>query len=122
MAEILAQLEKKGDGETLLPTTPDALYSNNSLAANATATLAITKKPRWIILVFNCAQISSGRFVVGVIDVKNNAGYRYAFFDNDNHNEVWSGWTAYITSITDTTITIKNSLGYSCFVRVGAYY
>ena len=120
MSEVLAKLEKKG-GDTLLPTTPDALYINNEMATNATATLSVTKKTRWIIAVFaNKDTVNS--FLVGLLDVENNVGYRYGYWEGAGREGDWINWGNYITSITDTTISIKNGFGARCVTRVGAYY
>lgn len=120
MSEVLAKLEKKG-GDTLLPTTPDALYRNNNMGNNGTATLVVTKKPRWIIASYvHTTQTNS--YFVSVIDVENGTAYRYGYFDGANHDETWSNWQNYFPSITDTAISIKNAYGNTCGVRVGAYY
>lgn len=118
MSEILAQLKKKG-GKTLIPTTPDALYKNNSMAFDATATLAVTKKPRFLILSIVNA---STYYMVGLLDVENETAYRYGYYGNANHDAAWEGWQSYFTSITDTSVSIKNKFTNNCNVRLGAYY
>lgn len=120
MSEVLAQLEKKG-GETLIPTTPDALYKNNSMAYNGTATLAVTKKPRLLIWC-SASTTNTQNYFVGLVDVENGTAYRYGYFDGANRDGAWTTWQSYFTSITDTSVGIKNAFNASCNIRVGAYY
>ena len=122
MAEKLAQLEKKGGGEDFdFSKVPDALYNNNNLGNSATATLAVTKKPKMIVACFINNTIPNS-FLVGIINVEKNTAYRYGLWSGSNQNAVWSNFNNYITAITDTSVSIKNSYGESCNVRVGAYY
>lgn len=123
MAEKLQQLKKKGGGSNApnLGTPPDALYTNANMANGATATLTVTQKPRYIISAF-LRTSTSGNYMFLITNVETGQGYRYGYWSSAFHNEVYNDPSIYITSITDTSIGIKNGYGGACYVTVGAYY
>lgn len=98
---------------------PDAIYTNASMANNATATLAVTQKPKYIIAYFINA--STG-YVAGIFNTETEKAYRYGYWSSAYKNSEWSNRDIYITEVSDSAVSIKNSYGSTCNVIVGAYY
>ena len=89
------------------------------MANNATANITVTKKPRYIHFMCNNTTLST---MFGILDIERQTAYRYAYWQNAFHNEVWTSWQSYVTSVTDSTVSIRNVYGGACLVIVGVYY
>ena len=104
-----------------LSKAPDAIYTNANMSNNATASLAVTQKPKFITVSISGLG-TAGNFGFGIINVDTSTAYWYAYYSSAFHNEVWTIWTDFITSVTSSTVSIKNAWGSAVRMDVGAYY
>ena len=102
---------------------PDAKYQS-TLSNGATYTLAVTQKPKYVVLTLkDSASSSTGSgYLFGIVNVETGVGYRYGYWSSAFRNDVWTNLNSYITSITDNSVTIANMYGTACYTTVGAYY
>lgn len=105
----------------LLGSAPDKSYTNASMANNATASITVTQKPRYIVMSVS-STTNAGTFQVGLYDVENNTAYRYGYWSNAWQNGTWSTRSDYITSVSSSSVGIKNSWGGTARIAVGCYY
>lgn len=115
---------KTGGGiDVNLSDAPDANYTNANMANNATATLAVTQKPKFIVMCLTTTSTSNNNYGTIIIDVDNDSAYILGYWSSNFHIQSYSvQWHDYITSVSDSSIGIKNSWGSSVRVIVGAYY
>lgn len=112
-----------GGGGVNLSDAPDANYTNANMANNATATLAVTQKPRFIMICLTTTSASLFNYGTIIIDVVNNSAYILGYWSGSFHIQSYSAqWTNYITSVSSSSIGIKNAWGSSVRMLVGAYY
>lgn len=105
----------------LIGSAPDKIYTNNSMSNNATASITVTKKPRYIVMWMTKSGTADSNFV-GLVDVGNATAYKYGYYSGASQNDAWPGYTSYITSITASSVSIKNVYGSTVRVAVGCYY
>ena len=110
-----------GGGGGNLPVSPNTVYTNPNMASNATASLSVTQKPKFIIIAL-AAYSSAGTYGTFIYNVEENAAYRYGYFNGAFQNGVFANISNYITSVTDSAVDIKNSWGSAVRMIVGAYY
>lgn len=99
---------------------PDQTYQNSSLANNATVNISVVKKPSWIIFTLSATN-TSGVYQVGILNVEKNTAFRW-YYSSSYVAAPWTNINLYITSVTDTTVSIKNSWGVASRVYVAIYY
>ena len=99
---------------------PDAFYAG-TLAYGGTATLTVTQKPKYIVYALaNTA--TAGDFLTGIINVEEGTAYRYGYWTSAFRNEAWSNYSTYVTSITDSSVVIKNNYGAQARIEVAVFY
>lgn len=103
MSEVLASLKKKGGvGMDLL--SPDVSWAQN-LAYNATASISVTQKPRYIFM----SVTQSGVDVNVFYDVINNTAKRCGYYGGGNKTmETYTTVTNYFPSVTSSAVTIQS--------------
>lgn len=106
---------------TDLSSPPNAVYTNVSMANNATATLAVTQMPKYIVICMN-GQTSSYNYGTLIINVEDNTAYMIGYWSSTFQNQVYSAWTDFITSVSDSAIGIKNSWGGTVRMDLCVYY
>ena len=124
MSEKLCTLRTKGGGGgkmTDLSSPPNAVYTNASMANNATATLAVTQTPKYIVICMN-AQTSAYNYGTLIINVEDNTAYMIGYWSSTFQNQVYSAWTDFITSVSDSSIGIKNAWGSTVRMDLCVYY
>lgn len=126
MSETLAKLEKKGGGNsgTDLSLPPDIEWHTTSIANGTTHNIAVTQKPKYIIIALGPTSSASGSTMIGIYNAETDTAYRYASWGAPLawHNEVWTVWNNYITSVTSSNVTVKNGWGGTVAMAVGIYY
>ena len=121
MAEKLCQLKKKGGSEEIDISNPDVTWTRYHMAIDSSANISVNKKPRLISCEFlNVNTLGTG--FVGLYDIKNNKTYRSGYYTSAFHNATWSNASSYITSVTDSNVTIKNAYGDLLNVAINIYY
>ena len=102
---------------------PDAVWASNgsNLASDATATVAVTQKPRVVMVIMMANTAKEG--LIGFYDVKNNKAYRFGYWSSSVQDSNWTNYSTYITSVTDAAVTVKQAYSNSS-VRawVNCYY
>ena len=125
MSEKLCTLRTKGGGKsqtTDLSSPPNAVYTNASMANNATATLAVTQIPKYIVICMN-SQTSSYNYGTLIINVEDNTAYMIGYWSSTFQNQDYStNWTDFITSVSDSSISIKNAWGSTVRMDLCVYY
>ena len=101
-------------------TNPDVSWTSANMSINSTRTITVTQKPKYIQMLFINLNVSSG--FSGIFDVKNNKTFRSGYYYSTIHNEAWSNYTDYITSVSASSVTVKNGYGNNCAVVVNIYY
>lgn len=84
---------------------PDVQFDNSTPKSSGTIDIAVTKKPRWIVLTLTTSN-SSGIVQFAIVDVSNNVAYRKGYWDSAERS--WSNWTNfanYFPTISDTKVT-----------------
>lgn len=105
-----------------LSTAPSKTYTNANLANNASATITVTQKPRFIVLSL-CNKTNAQSFLTGIINVNKGTAYRFGYWSSAFHNEDWSsGYSNYITSVSSSGVTVTNAYGNAVTIVVGCYY
>lgn len=100
---------------------PSRVETITNMANNATQSFAVSQKPRYITFFFTYyAATRGGMFLI--LDTTTNKAYRFGYWGSSFHNEDYSsGYTSYITSVSATSVTVKNSWGGAGNVVVGFY-
>ena len=107
---------------TDLSSPPNAVYTNASMANNATDTLAVTQTPKYIIICMN-GQAASYNYGTLIINVEDNTAYMIGYWSNTFQNQDYStNWTDFITSVSDSSISIKNAWGSTVRMDLCVYY
>ena len=92
------------------------------MASNATADITVTKKPKYIIM-FGVAVSSNAYGFSGIYDVDNNKGYRLGYWSSAFRDGDWTSTVSlYITSVTSSTVTVKNNFAIPMDISVAIYY
>lgn len=97
-----------GSGSDIyLGQAPDAVWASNgsNLNNNVVATVAVTQKPRFVMVIMLSSNAKEG--LVGLYDVKNDKAYRFGYWQSSVQDSIWTNYSSYITSVTDTTVTVK---------------
>jgi hypothetical protein len=121
MAEKLCQLKKKGGSEEIDISNPDVTWTKYHMADGTSQNISVNKKPRLISCVFFNAN-TAGTGFTGLYDIKNNKTFRSGYYSSAFHNATWSNVSSYITSVTDSNVTIKNAYGELLNVAINIYY
>lgn len=104
--------------------SPDAIWSSNgsNLSANATATVTVTQKPKYVVVIMFSYNAKDG--LVGYYDVEKNEAYRFGYWSSTRQDGIWSNYDLYITSVTDSSVTVKQVYSSSQSMRtwVNCYY
>lgn len=101
---------------------PNVIQTYSNMANQATQTFSVTQTPRYITFFFTYnASTKGGMFLI--LDVLSSKAYRYGYWGSSFHNEDYtSGYTSYITSVTSSSVTIKNNYGAAGNIAIGVYY
>lgn len=97
-----------GSGSDIyLGQAPDATWASNgsNLNNNVVATVAVTQKPRFVMVIMLSSNAKEG--LIGLYDVKNDKAYRFGYWSSAKQDSIWTNYSSYITSVTDTTVTVK---------------
>lgn len=117
MAKIKAQMLNP-----LLPVggVPD-VYQITSGTTSTITNITVTKKPRYIVLGVSSVNNTG---MLATIDVKNSKAYRMGYWSNANqYSSNWTGYTAYVKSITNTNVQVCNAFSSSSHkMYVAIYY
>ena len=120
MSEVLASLKKKGGVKPIDWASPNVEYTNANMANNATASISVTQKPRWINFFIDSTGTTYAWY--GLYDVENDLCMRCGYYGNAIRG--WSLWdpSTYITSVTSSAVNVKNSSGVTARMVVEIYY
>lgn len=122
MSEVLASLRQKGGDNSIDLMSPDVEYTNGSMANNATASIAITQMPRYVIFFIDSAPGTTFAWY-GIYDVKNDVYMRAGYYGSSIRSwDTWGGATNYITSVTSSAVSVKNTSSVTCRMVVEIYY
>lgn len=113
-----------GGSDVKLGQVPDATWANNgtNLSPNSTATVSVSQKPRYIMIIMLSNNAREG--LIGFYDTQRNEAYRYGYWSSTRQDGVWTNYTSYITSVTDSAVTVKQaySTGQNIRTWVNCYY
>lgn len=101
---------------------PNLVEQYKNVANNDTKTITVSQMPKYITYFYTYyASANGGMFLI--LDVANNKAYRYGYWGSAFHNEDYtSGYSSYITSVSASSVTIKNSYGSAGNIAIGIYY
>ena len=123
MAEKLIGIEKKGGGTlSNISGIPDVSWTKANMASSATDNIIVTKKPKYICM-FGVAVSSSAYGFSGIYDVENNKGYRLGYWSSAFRDGDWTSTVnLYITSVTSSSVTVRNNFAIPMEISVAIYY
>lgn len=101
---------------------PDQVETYKNVANNGTKTITVSQMPKYITYFHTYYSSTNGGMFL-ILDVANNTAYRYGYWGNAFHNEDYtSGYSSYITSVSASSVTIKNAYGSAGNIAIGIYY
>ena len=107
---------------SVLPIEPNQVEEYENVANNGTKTITVSQMPKYITYFFTYYSSTRGGMFL-ILDVANNKAYRYGYWGNAFHNEDYSSYySAYITSVSSNSVTVKNSYGSVGNIAIGIYY
>lgn len=111
-----------GAGSLLNIAAPD-IISQATMASGATRSIAVTQKPKYVILLTNRQSDTSGRGQSFCYDSENNQ-YAYAAYTSDGYanSKQSSGMPTLITSVTSSSVELRNSNAASIRSSCMIYY
>lgn len=122
---MLQEIQGGGGGEIdidfLNPIEPNGVTFKGVVNANGTATIKITKKPRYVVLMYN-THTGSYPCTLYICDVTKNKAYRIWKNTSETFNEVLIDDLSTVLTITDTKITYKNTSGNNSMTVLATVY
>ena len=116
--------ELSGGNAPNLGVAPDAFWANNgtALAGNGTATVTVTQKPRYVVVLMIHSTTNIG--LMGFYDTENESAYLFGYWSGAVQDGTWSNYSSYITSVTSSSVTVKQVFSSNANVRtwVNCYY
>ena len=109
-----------GGGNEVNLANPD-IISQATMAQNATRSITVTKKPRYVVLTTNRQSDTTGRGQCFLYNVKTDT-YTYGAYTSDGYlnSKNSSGKPTLITSVTSSSVGLKNtnaaSVRTTCFI------
>lgn len=101
---------------------PDLVEEYVNVTNNSTKTITVSQMPKYITYFYTYYSSNKGGMFL-TLDVANNKAYRYGYWSNAFHNEDYtSGYSSYITSVSASSVTIKNAYGPAGNIAIGIYY
>ena len=102
--------------------TPDKIFQNNTAGTSGTATITVTKKPRYIVYSM-WSRTSNYYGFTGIIDVVQNRAYRIGSMASGSVSAAWTNWQNFITSISATQVVYAYSaVSYNHKVQIQIFY
>ena len=106
----------------LMGVAPSKVETYTNVSNGTSKTITVTSKPRLITFFFTYYSATKGGMFL-CYDTVNNKAYRYGYWNSAFHNEDFtSNVSGYITSVSSSSVVIKNNYGSAGNIAVGIYY
>ena len=100
---------------------PDTFWQGN-LSGNGSQSVTVTKKPRNVIYSYGQYGANNGYSGIFVFDAQNNTGVFYRYSSSGYVNVSYADVSSWLTSVTSTSVTVKNNTNSTVRGQILIYY